>query len=55
MKIEKYKDSNWFCYYYFDSKTNTKIGHGLYNSWYDIGVGYGYHVNKKGFWLKYED
>lgn len=50
MDIEKYKSNNWFYYYYIDSQTNRIICHGLYNdySW----VGYNYHNQQKGFWLR---
>lgn len=52
IKSKKYKGYDWFYNYYIDSKTGITILHGLYNSWYDIGVGYYYHTEEKGFWLK---
>lgn len=54
MKIEKYKRKKWFYYYnyYEDSKTYFRIHHGLYNSYYDYGIGYCYHNERKGFWLR---
>lgn len=54
MKIEKYIESlnkNWFYYHYWDNKTDKPILHGLYNEYYDVGIGYHYHDIVKGFWL----
>lgn len=51
----KRKHSNWFYYYYLDSKTNLLIYHGLYDDYSFYGIGYHYHSINKGFWLLYKD
>lgn len=50
MKIYK----GTFAYYYTDSKTNEGIFHGFLDdhSFKGWGIGYNYHGEKKGFWLR---
>lgn len=51
MKIEKYKEKNWIYYHYFNE---FQYHHGIdiYILPNRIEIGYRYHNEKKGFYLK---